>query len=246
MLRADTGIVEAGRDRDRFLDLADLVLHQVAAHAVDDTRRTVADRRTTGRLDADQTRRRLVDEPGEDAHRVRAAADTRDHDVGWAPEEVTALRVGLLADDALELTDHVRVRVRADHGAEAEVGVADVGHPVAHRFVDGVLERAAPALHRLDLGTEQLHAEHVQRLAFDVDGPHVDLALQPHQGRRGRAGDAVLPGAGVGDDPLLAHPLGEQGLSDHVVDLVGAGVIEILALEDQPDPELDHRGCDTR
>ena len=49
---------------------------------------------------------------------------------------------------------------------------------------------------------------------------------------------AVLAGAGVGDDALLAHPFGEQRLADHVVDLVRPGVVEVLALEDQPDAEL--------
>jgi hypothetical protein len=38
-------------------------------------------------------------------------------------------------------------------------------------------------------------------------------------------------GTGFGDDALLAHPLGQQGLADAVVDLVRAGVIQILALQ---------------
>ena len=41
----------------------------------------------------------------------------------------------------------------------------------------------------------------------------------------------MLPGAGLGDDALLAHALGEQDLADAIVDLVRAGVIEVLALE---------------
>jgi hypothetical protein len=39
------------------------------------------------------------------------------------------------------------------------------------------------------------------------------------------------PGAGLGDDALLAHLLREQRLAQHVVDLVAAGVGEVLALE---------------
>ena len=50
--------------------------------------------------------------------------------------------------DAVELAHHPRVRVRAHHRAEAVVGVADGGHPVAHRLVDGVLQRAAAAVRR--------------------------------------------------------------------------------------------------
>jgi len=41
----------------------------------------------------------------------------------------------------------------------------------------------------------------------------------------------VLARAGLGDDALLAHLLGEERLAHGVVDLVRAGVVEILALE---------------
>ena len=47
----------------------------------------------------------------------------------------------------------------------------------------------------------------------------------------GGAGDAVLAGAGFGDDARLAHFYGEQALADGVVDFVRAGVEEIFALE---------------
>src|SRR4051794_27142149 len=41
----------------------------------------------------------------------------------------------------------------------------------------------------------------------------------------------MLAGAGLGDDAVLPHPLREEGLADGVVDLVRAGVEEILALQ---------------
>src|SRR5690606_31337112 len=80
-------------------------------------------------------------------------------------------------------------------------------------------------------GAEQLHPGHVERLALAVDGAHVDDALQAEQRGGGGGGHAVLAGAGLGDDALLAQPLGQQRLAQHVVDLVGAGVGEVLALE---------------
>src|SRR5699024_122937 len=42
----------------------------------------------------------------------------------------------------------------------------------------------------------------------------------------------VLPGAGLGDEAGLAHPFGQQGLADGIVDLVAARVVEILTLEE--------------
>ena len=56
---------------------------------------------------------------------------------------------------------------------------------------------------------------------------------KPEQRAGGRGRDAVLSGAGLGDDPLLAESLREQRLTERVVDLVRPGVREVLAL--QPD-----------
>ena len=47
----------------------------------------------------------------------------------------------------------------------------------------------------------------------------------------GRGGDAMLAGAGLGDDAGLAHAPRQQDLAHHIVDLVRAGMIELVALE---------------
>ena len=54
---------------------------------------------------------------------------------------------------------------------------------------------------------------------------------QAEAGAGGGRGDAMLAGAGLGDDALLAHAPGEQDLAHHIVDLVGAGMVELIALE---------------
>ena len=41
----------------------------------------------------------------------------------------------------------------------------------------------------------------------------------------------MLTGSCFGNDPLLSHAPGEQDLAEGVVDLVGAGVEQVLALE---------------
>ena len=65
----------------------------------------------------------------------------------------------------------------------------------------------------------------------DVGRAHVDDALQAEAGADGGGRHAVLAGAGLGDDPLLAHPHGQQDLAHAVVDLVRAGVVQLVALE---------------
>ena len=82
-----------------------------------------------------------------------------------------------------------------------------------------------------DRRAQELHAAHVRRLLFDVHHAHVDVALEAEvRGRRGEC-DAVLAGAGLGDELLLAHVLGQQALAHAVVELVRAGVVEVLALQ---------------
>ena len=105
-------------------------------------------------------------------------------------------------------------------GAEAVVGVVGVGHPVPEGLVDGVLECLRSRLHRHDRRAQQSHPGDIERLAGGVDRAHVDHALQTQQRARGCRRHAVLARPGLGDDPGLAHLLGQQCLAQHVVDLV--------------------------
>ena len=68
--------------------------------------------------------------------------------------------------------------------------------------------------------------------------PHIDEALHAEQSGGRGGGHAVLTRARLGDEAPLAHPPGQQGLPDHVVELVRAGVGQVLALEEQLDPQL--------
>ena len=88
----------------------------------------------------------IVEERVEDADGVAAAADAGDDRVGQPAGLLQDLRARLAADHRLELAHHQRIRMRAEHRAEQVVGVADVGDPVAHRLVDGVLQRAAAGI----------------------------------------------------------------------------------------------------
>ena len=143
---------------------------------------------------------------------------------------VLELLLGLLADDLLEVAHHGRERVRARDGAEQVVRVLDVGDPVAQGFVDGVLQDLVAKGHLDHFGAEHTHAGHVEGLTAGVDLAHVDAALEAEHGAHGGGGHAVLAGAGLGDHAGLAHALDEQCLAERVVDLVRAGVVQVLAL----------------
>ena len=116
--------------------------------------------------------------------------------------------------------------------------VLHLGDPRPHGLVDCVLQGPRPCRHGVDGRPEQLHAEDVELLALRVDLAHVDRALESEQRRSGRGGDAVLTGPRLGDHLGLAHPLGQQGLPDDVVELVRTRVREIFSLEQQGDAEV--------
>ena len=78
---------------------------------------------------------------------------------------------------------------------------------------------------------QHLHTGDVRRLLCNVDLAHVDVALKPEICRRSRERNAVLSCAGLGNELLFAHVLRKQSFAHAVVQLVRAGMIEILALE---------------
>ena len=55
---------------------------------------------------------------------------------------------------------------------------------------------------------EQAHAVYVELLAAHVFLAHVHNAFHAEEGADGGRGYAVLPGAGFGDDAMLAHAAG--------------------------------------
>ena len=221
VLGADARVVEAGRDRVRLGDLALLVLQDVRPRAVQDAglargqggRVLAGLDAVPGGLAADEADVRVRDEGVEEADGVGAAADAGDGRVGQPSGALQDLPAGLDADDPVEVADHGREGVRPGDRAEQVVRAVDVGDPVAERLVDGVLQRAAAGLHGDDLGAEHAHPGHVEGLALGVDLAHVDGALEAEQRAGGGGGDAVLAGAGLGDDAGLAHALGEQRLA---------------------------------
>ena len=105
------------------------------------------------------------------------------------------------------------------------------GHPVPKCLVDRVFQGAATGTDRPHFGSEQSHAEHVELLARHVHLTHVDDALEAEEGGRSGGSHPVLACPGFGHESPLAHFEGEETLANYVVDLVAAGVVEVLAFQ---------------
>ena len=162
---------------------------------------------------------------------VAAPAHAGYHVVGKSPFGIQYLNSRLATYDRLEVPHHHGVGVGPHSAAQEVMRGLHVGHPVPYGLVDRVLEGPAPRLHLADLGPQQPHPEHVERLAHDVVGAHVDHAREPHHGAYRGRGDAMLSSACLGYDALLAHAFGQQRLAQSIVDLVGAGMGQVLPLQ---------------
>jgi hypothetical protein len=149
-----------------------------------------------------------------------------------ATQQIGALRARLVADDALQLAHHVGEGVRSHDRTEAVVRGVHGRHPLAHGLVHSVLECPAPRRHRPDLGPQELHAEDVELLALRVHLAHEDGAVEAEECRRRGRRHTVLARPRLGDHPGLAHPLGQEGLPHHVVELVRARMRQVLPLEE--------------
>ena len=183
------------------------------------------------RFDAVNRDIRVVEERVEQTHRVRPAADTRDQRVGQPALGLHHLLAGFAPDDRLKVAHQFGIGMRSGDRADDVEGRLDIGHPVAQRLVQGIFERMRARRHGNDLSAQEFHAKDIGCLAFDILGAHVDNARQADLGTHSCRRDAVLAGPGFRDDPLFAHALGEQDLAHGVVDLVRAGVVELVALE---------------
>ena len=147
VLGTHAGIIETGGNRVRLDDLAVLILQQIGAVAVQHAGLAGAQRRgvlaalqpVARGLDADQAHRLFGNVGIENADGVGAAADARQHGIGMASGHLQHLLARLAADHRLEVAHHHRIRMRAGYRADDVKRVLDVGHPVAHRFVERVL-----------------------------------------------------------------------------------------------------------
>src|SRR5215212_8261543 len=244
VLRPCGRVVQACGDGVGFADLSSFRLQHVAHRAVQDAELSFRQRRAVlargeppaGCLDADEPYTLAADEGVERADRVRASADAGDDGVGIRAKPLATLVLYLRPYNGLEVAHDPGVRRGPDDAPDDVVGVLDVGDPIPYGLVHGVLERPRAGEDGHDFGPEKLHPYDVEPLAIRVFLAHVDDTFLAVQGGDRCGGDAVLASAGLGDDALLAHAIGEQDLAQGVVDLVRPRVRQILALEPDVGP----------
>ena len=232
VLGADAGVVEPGGDRVRVEDLAVVVGEQRRARAVQHarrgrcraTRRPPPRRRSAARPRRRRSRRTCRSRSSRRRRRRRPprAAGPRRRGSARAPRgrSRAAARARSPGTARGRRTSRSGSSVVSTFAIQSRIASLVASFSV--RVPNSTGRTSAPSRpHPLD----------VRRLPPHVLAAHVDDALEPEARADGRGRDAVLAGAGLGDDPLLAEPPRDHRLAERVVQLVRAGVQQVLALQ---------------
>ena len=97
---------------------------------------------TASCLNPDQPDFFVADKLMEDTNSIRATADAGNYGGGQAAFSFQNLCPCLVADHGMEIAHHGGIRMCAQNASKQIMRGADIGDPVAHRFIDGVLEGA--------------------------------------------------------------------------------------------------------
>ena len=79
------------------------------------------------------------------------------------------------------------------------------------------------------ISTEHSDPKDVQLLSPDILCAHVDITLETEFGTDSSGSNTMLTSTSLCDDPLFTQSLGEQDLSDGIVDLVRSGMVQVLS-----------------
>ena len=165
---------------------------------------------------------------------IAATADAGDEVVGIiAARLLLQLPFQLFRNNALHTRHQVRIRVRPHRRTDYVERVGRMTAPVADGFAAGIGERHVARPHGMHRRAEHLHTLYIRVLSFNVGSTHENLTLHTHQRTNCCGSHTMLTGTSLCDDARLAHAACQQNLSDSVVDLVRAGVVQVLALQEQ-------------
>ena len=163
---------------------------------------------------------------------IASTSHTRHYHVGVITTDLLLqLPFDFLGNDRLQACHHVRIRMRTDRASNDIEGVSRMTAPVANGLVGGVLQGLVATLHRYDRCAQHPHSFHVHMLALHIKSTLIHGARHIHQRTSRSCCDTVLTCTCLGNDACLAQLLGQENLSQRIVNLVGTRVVEVFTLQ---------------
>jgi hypothetical protein len=152
------------------------------------------------------------------------------HEVRDADAEFVELSCGFVTNDALHLSHHPRKWVRAHDRTQAVMRRRDTRHPLAHGLVDRVLQGRLPDKTGTTVAPSSCMRKTLRAWRTVSTSPMKTVHSRPSRAAAVAVATPCCPAPVSAITRLLPMRLGEQGLTDDVVDLVRPGVREVLAL----------------
>ena len=111
---------------------------------------------------------------------------------------------------------------------ESIIGILD---PCIQSGINRIIQGSIPGIHGHHFRSKHFHAHHVRLLTSDILRPHIDRAFHAKQGGYGSCRNPMLTGTGLGNQPILTHPLCKESESDRIIYLVSPCVVEIFSFQ---------------
>ena len=121
--------------------------------------------------------------------------------------------------------------MRAHSGTNNVESILRIFRPGADSLVGGVFQRSAARLHAFHPGAEHFHTENIESLPCHILFSHVHCTFHAEKSCACGRCHAVLSRAGLGNDLFLSHSFCQKNLSNHVVDLMSASMIQIFPFQ---------------
>ena len=242
MHRTNAWIVETSRNSKCLLNLSVVILHHQHLGTVQDTYRTlvhgsccvvgfVACATSLGQYYFHTIVVHIVIDG---ACCVRSTTDAGNEVVGIiATNLFFKLPFYFLRNHTLHTCHQVGIRMRSHGRANDIERVAGMAAPVADGCATSIAQCHVTSTNRVHLGTQHLHSFNVGVLALHIGSTHKHLAFHVHQRTYGSCCHTMLSGSSLADDTRLTHLLGQQNLSDGVVNLVRTSVVQVFTLQVQ-------------
>ena len=150
-------------------------------------------------------------------------------------EEFHALHPGIRfyieESDSAGAADNIREGGRAKCASQNIMGCVRICCPVAHSFINRILEGSASACYRMYFCSIEFHCCNVRLLAAYVYFAHINCTVETKLCTGSGGGKSVLAGSRFCNDSFFAHSFCKKALADCIVYFMGTSICKSLKLD---------------
>ena len=186
---------------------------------------------SAGGFAADEPYFLILDKMIKRPYGVAASSYAGDHRIRQPSFLFQHLLFDFFGNHCLKITDDSWERMGAHNRPQTVMGIIHPAGPFPHCLGNRVLQCGGSGFDRNHPGSQQTHFIYIESLAPGIFLAHIDYTFHSHQRRRGSCSHSVLAGPGFRNKSCFPHFLGQKRLAQYIVDLMGAGVVQIFSFQ---------------